>query len=75
MPEVPHLIFISPPRRSDSKPPSLCDAWKAAIKEYFGDGTHQFSVIEGKLQDIDPNLLQCECMVSPANCFGIMNGG
>ena len=76
MPQAPHLILIAPPRAvADSEPPGLCNAWKAAIKEYFGDGSQQFSVIEGKLGDIDPHLLQCECIVSPANSFGIMNGG
>ena len=56
--------------------PSLCDEWREAILEHFPDpSTSPFVVIEGRFQDIDPIQLQCDCIVSPANSYGIMGGG
>ncbi|WP_410961287.1 hypothetical protein, partial [Salmonella sp. SAL4457] len=69
------FIFISPkPHRDNDQ--SLCEAWEEAAQKYFGEesSTH-FSIHEGYLRDIDAALLQCDCMVSPANSFGIMDGG
>lgn len=67
--EVPHFIFLA------TETP-LCDAWKLAIRKYFPeDGDEHFSVQQGYLQDIDANLLRNDCMVSPANSFGLMDGG
>ena len=55
---------------------SLCDAWREAILEHFPDpSASPFVVIEGKFKDIDPIHLQCDCIVSPANSYGIMGGG
>ncbi|KAF7790725.1 hypothetical protein EIP86_001681 [Pleurotus ostreatoroseus] len=75
--EFPSFIFISPPPRP-SEYPSLNEAWRKAVAKYFEDSEEEksrFSILQGKLQDIDPSLLQCDCMVSPANSFGIMDGG
>lgn len=66
---APHFIFLA------TESP-LIKAWKRAIKIYFGeDGDEQFSVQKGYLQDIDANLLRNDCMVSPANSYGLMDGG
>lgn len=66
---IPHFILIDP--HSD-----LCEAWIRALKKYFGEeGEQHFTIREGRLQDIDPAILRCDCMVSPANSFGIMDGG
>ena len=75
MSAIPHLIFIEPkPRKATD--PSLCDAWKAAVKKYLGDdGSGCISIYQGKLREIDAELLRCDCMVSPANSFGLMDGG
>ena len=75
MAEAPEFVFISPVPRPSAEPPSLCDAWRSAITKYFGDGEGRFKVLEGRLNEIDPALLQCDAMVSPANSFGIMDGG
>ncbi|KAJ3534042.1 hypothetical protein NM688_g7196 [Phlebia brevispora] len=73
---APSFIFISPRPRPSSEPPSLHEAWLSAINSYFPkDERIRFSVLESKLEDIDPALAQCDCMVSPANTFGIMDGG
>ncbi|CAA7261938.1 unnamed protein product [Cyclocybe aegerita] len=76
---IPRFILIAPKPPVSPKYPtkaSLCDAWAAAIKKYL-DASIQplFTVLEGKLLDLDPTQLQCDCMVSPANSFGIMDGG
>ena len=72
---IPHFIFISPKPRND-KDPSLVEAWKNAVSMYFGEGGGvHFSIHQGYLREIDPALLRCDCMVSPANSFGIMDGG
>ena len=66
---VPHFIFLA------TESP-LIEAWKRAIKKYFGAGGNEtFSVEKGYLQDIDANLLRNDCMVSPANSYGLMDGG
>ena len=33
------------------------------------------SVLEGRLDEIEAEKLRCDCIVSPANAFGIMDGG
>ena len=73
---VPKFIFIAPAPKPSAEPPSLCEAWRNAVETYFGAEEHdRFSIAQGKLQDIDPKQIQCDCMVSPANSFGIMDGG
>ncbi|KAG6834872.1 hypothetical protein H0H93_006792 [Arthromyces matolae] len=55
---------------------SLCAEWKEAIHEYYPNPLPApFTVIQGKLEDIDPLLLKCDCIVSPANSYAIMDGG
>ena len=72
---LPHLIFIAPPPRAPR--PSLCAAWRRAIARYFPDPNRapRIDVVEGRLEDVDPARLRCDCLVSPANAFGIMDGG
>ncbi|KAI0701561.1 hypothetical protein C8T65DRAFT_269505 [Cerioporus squamosus] len=70
---VPHLVLIA-------RSPALLDAWRRAIARYFpaspspGAGA-EFSVHEGALDDLPPAEIAHECVVSPANAFGIMDGG
>lgn len=64
-----HFTLIAPKQ-------SLCDAWLRAIEVHFPDSNESpFTVIQGNVQEIDPNRLRCDCVVSPANSFGIMDGG
>jgi len=74
---TPHFIFINPkPSEYDDPSTSLCDAWNRAIAEYFPSGANlPFSVYEGTLNELDADLLHCDCIVSPANSYGIMDGG
>ena len=83
-PRIPHLILIS-------RTPPLADAWRRAIARYFPSATSssnaamsehvdattgaRFTVCEGQLEDLDPRAVRHDCIVSPANSFGIMDGG
>ena len=75
--DTPHFIFINPkPSEYDDPSTSLCDAWNRAIAEYFPSVANApFSVYQGKLNELDADLLHCDCIVSPANSYGIMDGG
>ena len=79
LPRIPHFVFVArahrPPR------PSLADAWRRAIQSYFpaggrlGPGEAYITVCEGGLEELDPAEVRNDCIVSPANSFGIMDGG
>ncbi|PIL22979.1 hypothetical protein GSI_15676 [Ganoderma sinense ZZ0214-1] len=79
LPRIPHFVFVArahrPPR------PSLADAWRRAIQSYFPAGGHlgpgeaYITVCEGGLEELDPAEARNDCIVSPANSFGIMDGG
>ena len=67
------VLLASPPREGQ---PSLSKAWKSAIQEHVPPSSElEFTVVEGRLEDVPAAVLRCDCMVSPANSFGIMDGG
>jgi hypothetical protein len=72
-----HFLLIEIKRRLlDESVPTLLSEWPKAIAKYFPDTKQPpFTIIEGRLGEVDEKLLECECMVSPANSFGIMDGG
>ncbi|KAI0826858.1 macro domain-like protein [Trametes gibbosa] len=78
---LPSFVLIAPPPhtnlRTRETTPSLCTAWRAALSELPPTIAARFSVKETRL---DPAALarecgSCACVVSPANAFGIMDGG
>jgi len=78
---LPEFVLIAPaPRynpRTQKTGPSLCDAWIAALEALPEPVSSRFKVKEAML---DPVALKeefgtFECLVSPANAFGIMDGG
>lgn len=75
--DTPHFIFINPkPSGNEDPSTSLCAAWNRAIAQYYpSDLNAPFTVYEGTLNELDPDLLRCDCIVSPANSYGIMDGG
>lgn len=77
MENTPHFIFINPkPSGNEDPSTSLCAAWNRAIAQYYpSDPNAPFTVYEGKLNELDADLLRCDCIVSPANSYGIMDGG
>ncbi|KAI9461163.1 hypothetical protein F5148DRAFT_983135 [Russula earlei] len=74
---LPHFIFISRQvsRASPIQKESLVKAWMRAITTLPSNLQSHFTVLEGTLSSLPPDLLRCDCVVSPANAFGIMEGG
>ncbi|PVF95266.1 macro domain-like protein [Serendipita vermifera] len=71
-----HYLFLEPRWSDDQSIPDMLSEWPTAIKKYFPDPKEApFTVVEGFLGKVDNKILECECMVSPANSFGIMDGG
>ncbi len=80
---IPAFVLIAPPPRTHPRTkvtaPSLCAAWRDALAadDVPAEVAARFVVKEAKL---DPAALAaefgaCACVVSPANAFGIMDGG
>ncbi|KZV66351.1 macro domain-like protein [Peniophora sp. CONT] len=66
------FTFINPPSTTND----LVTEWKRAINDILPQEMHKnFSVLEGKLCSLPAEQLACDCIVSPANSFGIMDGG
>jgi hypothetical protein len=71
-----HYLFLEPRWPNFSNSPDMVSEWPKAITKYFPDTERPpFTIIEGALGQVDDKLLECDCMVSPANSFGIMDGG
>lgn len=75
------LLLIAPRRKEgEDRKPNLYDEWKRAVHEYIPDDwAHSqavsVAVYQGRLGKIEAARLQCDCIVSPANSYGIMDGG
>ncbi|KAI8986108.1 hypothetical protein BD414DRAFT_545820 [Trametes punicea] len=79
---LPSFILIAPPPRRNPVTdeiigPSLCAEWRAALADLPQPVASRFVVKEARL---DPTAIArefgpCHCVVSPANSFGIMDGG
>jgi hypothetical protein len=73
------FFYLIEPLHTNGTRASLSTAWEAAITKYYGKGDEvnelPFKIVDGRLGSFDPSLAQCDCMVSPANSFGIMDGG
>lgn len=79
MSELPHLILIAPPPHAAPTTPvskvALCQMWTRTISTLPPELQTHFTVLEGTLSSLPTDQLQCDCVVSPANSFGIMDGG
>src|SRR6266702_2191552 len=79
MSELPHFILIAPPPHATATTPvskvSLCQVWTRTISTLPPELRTRFTVFEGTLSSLPTDHLQCDCIVSPANSFGIMDGG
>jgi hypothetical protein len=72
----PHFILIERKSNQSRKPAPLIQAWNSAVELQFPDKESvPFTVLEGGLLELEAKLLECDVMVSPANSFGIMDGG
>lgn len=79
--ELPHFILISrSPRATEATPvrkdsESLVDAWTRSITTLPPKLQTHFTVLQGTLTSLPADRLRCDCVVSPANSYGIMEGG
>ncbi len=75
---IPSIVLIAPPPPMNQKAtPSLCDAWRAAFSDLPREVAARFPVKEARF---NPTALAQEfgafdCVVSPANTFGFLDGG
>jgi len=76
---LPRFTLLAPPTRPNPRlrnpPPSQAQAWTGAIAQLPEDLQGSFTVVEAKLDALDEDQKRCDCVVSPANSFGIMDGG
>ena len=80
MSELPNFTLIAPPPHAAAATTpvssvSLCQAWTRTIRTLPPELQTRFTVLEGTLSSLPADQLQCDCIVSPANAFGIMDGG
>lgn len=70
------FVFMEPKGQSAKTRLSLVDEWRARIAELIAPADRErFSVVESTLQDLKPPHSHFDCVVSPANSYGIMDGG
>ncbi|KAF8632643.1 hypothetical protein AX17_004776 [Amanita inopinata Kibby_2008] len=73
------FTFISPPKPSKKQAgagPTLLEAWKTAFSKHLSHRDQKrFAFIESKLDQLEPSKHQFDCIVSPTNSYGIMDGG
>ena len=56
--------------------PSLIKEWKSALKEHVPEVIDKFSVVESILENLKSGPHeQFDCIVSPANSYGRLDGG
>ncbi|KAF8165722.1 macro domain-like protein [Crassisporium funariophilum] len=53
---------------------SLTEAWQSAFEQH-GLTQHNFAIINSTLQDLPEDLRTYDCIVSPANSYGRLDGG
>jgi hypothetical protein len=78
--ELPHFMLISRSPHATMEIPmrgsgSLVDAWTRSITTLPSKLQTHFTVLQGTLASIPADWLQCDCVVSPANSYGIMEDG
>lgn len=75
---IPSIVLIAPPPSiNQHAAPSLCGAWRTALSDLPPALAARFTIKEARF---NPTALAHEfgtfdCIVSPANTFGIMDGG
>lgn len=71
-----HFTFMEPKSRSPGSGTTLYEAWKVQIGKLLSpEDQTRFSVIQSTLQELKPPHSHFDCAVSPANSYGIMDGG
>jgi len=70
-----HFTFMEP-KQKPGHGISLKEAWQVQLQKLLSkqDQT-RFSIVEGTLDMLEPPHSLFDCVVSPANSYGIMDGG
>lgn len=68
------FVLMEPKHKGST--PSLHEAWERHISQLLSPRDQQrFHVVEARLDTLKPPHSEFDCMVSPANSYGIMDGG
>ncbi|KAI0042828.1 macro domain-like protein [Auriscalpium vulgare] len=67
----PQFLLIS----SSTHKPTLYERWQQAIQDHYDGDAHPFTLLQGRFGELPAEETKCDCIVSPANSFGIMDGG
>ncbi|KAH9951858.1 hypothetical protein B0H21DRAFT_254 [Amylocystis lapponica] len=71
-----HFVFMEPTQSKSAPHPSLPEAWRAQIAEHLAPADQaRIAVVESMLGQLEPPHTLFDCIVSPANSYGIMDGG
>lgn len=72
------FILIDPPKRqlNNESQTSLTEEWRRAFAEHLQPkDLERFSFLESRLNQLQAARVTFDCIVSPANSYGIMDGG
>jgi gluconate kinase len=54
---------------------SLIKEWKVALQEHVPEVIDKFSIVKSTLDNLESPHKQFDCIVSPANSYGRLDGG
>ncbi|KZT09785.1 macro domain-like protein [Laetiporus sulphureus 93-53] len=63
------------PKRGPTTALSLYDAWKIQLKLLSSKDQERFTILQSTLGELEPPHSYFDCIVSPANSYGLMDGG
>ena len=64
------------PSNNDSQHASLIEEWQRAFAQHLQPkDLERFSFVESRLNQLQAAQVTFDCIVSPANSYGIMDGG
>ncbi|KAI0957753.1 hypothetical protein AcW1_006042 [Taiwanofungus camphoratus] len=69
------FVFMEPKQKKPNSGLSLYEAWRVQLKLLSPADQRRFSVVESTLEQLEPPHSLFDCVVSPANSYGIMDGG
>ena len=70
------FVLMEPKHKASTPEPSLHEAWKRHVSQLLPSRDQKrFHVVEARLDTLKPPHSEFDCIVSPANSYGIMDGG
>ena len=71
-----HFVFMELKPNKTAPHPNLLEAWRTEIAAHLQPADRaRVAVVESTLQDLPRPHALFDCIVSPANSYGIMDGG